>query len=161
MATIGFVGLSLYLFVKRSPGEATQLMKHANNFVKYMPIDRTSASLIGPAIEMMSNRHENMQLMRGAGMDMSGMAKFGMLEPQTKRMLRSGGSARSRSVSESKKKFVASRQHWKCADCQQPLPGSYEVDHIVDLQYGGSNHVDNLRAMCRNCHGEKNMRAMA
>ena len=123
MATIGFVGMSLYLMVKRSPGEATQLMKHATNLVKYMPIDRTSASMIGPAIEMMSNRRENMELMRGAGMDMTGAAaRFGMLEPQTKRMLRSGGSANSRSVSESKKKFVASRQNWKCADCQQPLP---------------------------------------
>jgi len=29
------------------------------------------------------------------------------------------------------------------------------VDHIVRLEYGGSNHVDNLVAMCRECHGKK------
>jgi 5-methylcytosine-specific restriction endonuclease McrA len=60
-----------------------------------------------------------------------------------------------RSVSETKKKFVASRQGWKCGDCQQQLNAWFEVDHKVRLEYGGSNHIDNLVALCRDCHGEK------
>ena len=62
-----------------------------------------------------------------------------------------------RSVSESKKKYVAAQQGWKCKKCAQTLTASYEVDHKIDLQFGGSNHVNNLRALCRNCHGEKTL----
>ena len=31
------------------------------------------------------------------------------------------------------------------------LGATFEVDHIKDLQYGGTNHVDNLAALCPNC----------
>jgi 5-methylcytosine-specific restriction endonuclease McrA len=31
----------------------------------------------------------------------------------------------------------------------------FEVDHKIRLADGGSNHVDNLVAYCRECHGEK------
>ena len=60
-----------------------------------------------------------------------------------------------RSVSETKKKFVASRQNWKCEDCGEQLSAWFEVDHKIRLEYGGSNHVDNLVALCRECHGRK------
>lgn len=60
-----------------------------------------------------------------------------------------------RSVSESKKKFIASNQKWKCAHCQNLLDNTYEVDHIVALYKGGSNELNNLEALCRNCHGKK------
>jgi len=63
--------------------------------------------------------------------------------------------ATKRSVSETKKKFVASRQNWKCGDCNEQLSAWFEVDHKVRLEYGGSNHVDNLVALCRECHGRK------
>ena len=60
-----------------------------------------------------------------------------------------------RNVSESKKKFIASNQKWKCAHCHQLLDNTYEVDHIVALYKGGSNELNNLEALCRNCHGKK------
>jgi 5-methylcytosine-specific restriction endonuclease McrA len=47
---------------------------------------------------------------------------------------------------------------WKCGHCNQQLDHTFEVDHILDLQYGGSNNVDNLVALCRNCHGKKTMK---
>ena len=72
-----------------------------------------------------------------------------------KRMMNSGKNSTKRSVSETKKKFVASRQNWKCGDCQSQLTAWFEVDHVVRLEYGGSNHVDNLVALCRECHGKK------
>ena len=154
---IGAMGLFLYGMIKRNPSETHSLLQHANNLIRYMPIDKGSANLLSPVMEIMSNR----ETMSHHGMPLSGLANLGMLNPQTKRMLNSGHNARSRSVSESKKKFVASRQGWVCASCNQQLPGAYEVDHIVDLQYGGSNHVDNLRALCRNCHGEKSLQQHA
>ena len=60
-----------------------------------------------------------------------------------------------RSVGETKKKYVASKQSWKCGDCQEELTAWFEVDHTVRLEDGGGNDVDNLVALCRNCHGKK------
>ena len=55
------------------------------------------------------------------------------------------------------KKYVAAQQQWKCNNCASQLTHTFEVDHKVDLRYGGTNHVSNLVALCRNCHGEKTM----
>lgn len=35
------------------------------------------------------------------------------------------------------------------------LTASYEIDHIVRLDRGGTNEVNNLIALCRECHGNK------
>ena len=61
-----------------------------------------------------------------------------------------------RSVSETKKKYVASVQDWKCGHCKQKLNAWFEVDHIASLGSGlGNNEVNNLVALCRECHGKK------
>ena len=60
-----------------------------------------------------------------------------------------------RSVSETKKKFIAYKQNWKCGKCNKVLNAWFEVDHKVRLEYGGDNQLDNLIALCRECHGEK------
>ena len=60
-----------------------------------------------------------------------------------------------RSVSESKKKYIASNQKWQCAHCHNLLDNTYEVDHIIALYRGGTNELNNLEALCRNCHGKK------
>ena len=46
-------------------------------------------------------------------------------------------------------------QNWKCGDCQKQLNAWFEVDHKVRLEYGGGNEVENLLALCRECHGKK------
>ena len=60
-----------------------------------------------------------------------------------------------RSVSETKKKYVASMQDWKCGQCNKKLTHTFEVDHKIRLDHGGGNDVTNLVALCRECHGEK------
>jgi hypothetical protein len=75
--------------------------------------------------------------------------------PAEKRLLNSGKNSSKRSVSETKKKYVAAQQGWKCGDCQRQLPAWFEVDHVIALEHGGSNHIDNLVALCRDCHGKK------
>lgn len=65
------------------------------------------------------------------------------------------GNRKKRSVSETKKKFVASSQDWKCGGCNTKLTAWFEVDHKTRLDRGGSNEVSNLVALCRNCHGKK------
>jgi hypothetical protein len=60
-----------------------------------------------------------------------------------------------RQVSAVQKKMVASRQKWKCKKCQEILNFDYEIDHIKPLYKNGSNDLNNLQALCRNCHGIK------
>ena len=48
MAFYAFLGISLYIFVKKYPKEGTNLFTHANKFIKYLPIDKDSADMINP-----------------------------------------------------------------------------------------------------------------
>jgi hypothetical protein len=98
----------------------------------------------------------------GAGnMGAGNMGAGNMMSPQERRILSSGtgtgsgAKATKRSVSETKKKYVASCQDWKCGNCKSQLDHTFEIDHKVRLEYGGGNDVQNLIALCRNCHGRK------
>ena len=143
-----FVGLSIYMFIKKHPSESQGMLQHANNIIKYMPIDKNTSDLITPIFDFTSKTNN---IVSGGGMNNM------FMKPQMKRMLNSGRIANKRSVSETKKKYVASQQGWKCAYCSNILDATFEVDHKIDLQFGGSNHVNNLAAVCRNCHGKKGM----
>ena len=155
MGMIGFTALTIYLFFKKYPSQGGSMLKHANEIIKYMPIDKHSKDLLTPIIDMTSNNEtSNLQQQLYNSNSQAG----GQITPQMKRMLNSGKQQNiKRSVSETKKKFVASRQQWRCNDCQQQLDHTYEVDHIKDLRFGGDNSVDNLVALCRNCHGKKTL----
>jgi len=97
----------------------------------------------------------------------SGMGGGMMMSSQERRILSSGnngnhsnsggnnGKTVKRSVSETKKKYVAAQQGWNCGGCKKQLPAWFEVDHKIRLDNGGSNSVDNLVALCRDCHGKK------
>ena len=138
MAGIGFMGLSLYLFMKKnSTSDSKSLVSHATNFVKFMPMDKDTSGLLNPLLS-----------------HFPGQQQMGGANPQQKRMMRSGTSSK-RSVSETKKKYVASQQNWKCGDCQDQLTAWFEVDHKTRLEHGGTNELNNLVALCRNCHGKK------
>lgn len=143
IAFYGFIGLSLFIFVRRYPNDGFNLFKHAHKAVKYMPIDRDSADIITPFLDITS------QFSRNYG------GENIVDKPQYQRMLNSGKNKTKRSVSETKKKFVASNQNWQCAHCQCKLPAWFEVDHKVRLEHGGDNHINNLEALCRDCHGKK------
>ena len=62
-----------------------------------------------------------------------------------------------RKVSESIKKYVASKQKWSCNICEIMLNESYEIDHINPLFEGGNNDLCNLQALCKDCHGKKTL----
>ena len=155
-----FLGVVFYLMVKRNPARCKNILLHANNVVKYMPIDKSSMDMLSPLIDFTTKSGS------GAGMGNSsfmgdlndeiggGQSSMGTLNAE-KRILQSGGKSTKRSVSETKKKYVASNQGWKCGDCKQQLNAWFEVDHIKRLEYGGTNEVGNLVALCRDCHGKK------
>ena len=169
MALYGFIGLSIYMFIKKHPNESKNMLVHANSLIRYMPIDKGSREILSPIMDFTNIREQfssispsksNNQVesnIMGGGFSQ----QYSSLSPQQKRMLQSGGGSGSskRCVSEAKKKYVAASQQWKCAMCSNILDATYEVDHKVDLQYGGTNHVSNLAALCPNCHRKKTMKS--
>jgi hypothetical protein len=117
--------------------------------VKYMPIDKSSIDMISPIIDFTTGAQSSSIPLSNQDFSFNGGA------PIDRRILNSGSKGTKRSVSETKKKYVASMQNWKCGNCKQQLNHTFEIDHKVRLEYDGSNNVDNLVALCRNCHGEK------
>ena len=156
MATFGFAGLSLYLFLKKNPNNSKEFLGHANQLIKTLPMTRDSASMLEPFFNLTSSKSftdsgEDVYVNPDA-MNMSG---GGNQSAQINRMMNSGRGTTKRSVSETKKKFVAANQNWMCGECNTQLPAWFEVDHVIALHNGGSNELNNLVALCRNCHGKK------
>ena len=122
-----------------------------------MPIDKDSADIITPFLDISSHFSRN----RGTNNIIDSpqykrmMSSGGNLNNPMRSAIGTGGRTTKRCVSETKKKFVASNQNWKCAHCSVQLPAWFEVDHKVRLDHGGDNHINNLEALCRNCHGKK------
>ena len=155
MAFYGFIGLCLFLIIKKTPNKSYELLSHANQFIKFMPLDKNTKNLFEPFIDFTkSNFRSSIQ---NNPQDYTSSNDFYNLNMSRgeKRILNSGKQATKRSVSETKKKFVAAQQNWCCKKCQKQLPAWFEVDHVMKLEYGGSNAVDNLEALCRDCHGRK------
>ena len=167
MALYAFIGLSIYMFIKKHPNESKNMLVHANSLVRYMPIDKGSREILSPLMDLTNIREQfssftpNKNNTTIQGNSVGGFSQqYSSITPQQKRMLQSGGNGSSkRCVSEAKKKYVAASQQWKCAMCSNILDATYEVDHKVDLQYGGTNHVSNLAALCPNCHRKKTMKS--
>lgn len=136
MAGIAFAGLSAYLFFKKHPSDTRTLLSSASGVIKYLPIDKNTTDILTPFLQMSKPN---------STLDQS----------QYSTKLRQSGESNKRCVSETKKKYVASQQGWCCGKCKKSLPAWFEVDHTVRLEHGGSNNIDNLVALCRDCHGEK------
>ena len=143
------LGLGIYVLLKRNPDQGRNMLLYANNLVKFMPIDKNSMDMLSPIIDFTST-NEDSSFMESVNGIYSNPGFSG-----EKRMMNSGKNGTKRSVSETKKKYVASNQSWKCGNCQAQLDHTFEIDHKVRLESGGGNDVQNLRALCRNCHGKK------
>lgn len=139
MAFYVVLGLGVYLTLKRSPTQGKNMLVCANNVVKYMPIDKSSLEMLSPIFDLTGSgfMDEGPRFARGGQNSMGGGQKV------------------NRSVSGMKKKYVASQQDWKCGECRKQLDYTYEVDHKIRLEHGGGNDVQNLIALCRECHGKK------
>ena len=153
MGFYGFVGLCLYLLFKKKPSQSKQLLKQANGMIKYMPFDREAMSLLNPLIDMTTKYNDNFDSY-GIGGNEQRVINSGRQSGGGSGSGRSSGATK-RSVSETKKKWVASQQNWGCKNCKNQLNAWFEVDHVIKLEHGGSNNVENLVALCRECHGEK------
>jgi hypothetical protein len=157
MAGVALGAFVLYYLFKKNPENMTGIIQSSHEYLKYMPVDRNTSSLLNPILDFTSKfSGESINSQNHAVLNMgprppsyaeSRIQQSGGLDP--------GRKATKRSVSETKKKYVAAQQNWHCGNCQKQLPAWFEVDHKVRLEHGGSNHIDNLVALCRDCHGEK------
>jgi len=156
MAGVAFGAFMIYILLKRNPLRAQQIISASNDYLRYLPIDRNTSNMISPILDFTSRQQFAEQSMDGYDYSnpIISVPNSTQMNAET-RLMQSGKKSTKRSVSETKKKFVASRQDWKCGDCHNQLTAWFEVDHKIRLEYGGSNHVDNLVALCRECHGKK------
>ena len=156
MGLYGLTGVVLFYLFKKNPKQSKEILLQANDMIKYMPIDKDAMSVLNPIIDFTKNS------IPGVGPIDNNFPKNGHhIPPKEGGMLNSGrksGGSTKRSVGETKKKWVASQQNWHCGKCNKQLNAWFEVDHKIRLEYGGSNHVNNLVALCRECHGEKTAR---
>ena len=167
MAGIILGAFVLYWLLKKNPKRAGEMIRTSNEYLKYLPIDHNTSSFISPILDFTAKQSYGDAITGGAIAGASANPILNLFQPSPtyaeKRILQSGESKTmeipqqktKRSVSETKKKFVASKQNWKCGDCGEQLSAWFEVDHKIRLEYGGSNHIDNLVALCRECHGKK------
>lgn len=139
MIFYALLGVGIYLLLKRNPSQGQKMLLYANNLVKFMPIDKTSLDMLSPIIDFTTSNDGS-----GSFMEQSNQNAYPMPSVKYKR-----------AVSETKKKYVAAQQDWKCGQCKSQLDHTYEIDHRIRLEYGGGNDVQNLVALCRNCHGRK------
>jgi hypothetical protein len=156
MAAVALGAFVLYYLFKKNPANMNGIIQSSHEYLKYMPVDKNTSSFLNPILDFTSKFSGEMP--NHTIVDMSPAPTQSYAES---RIQQSGGlqdpgrKATKRSVSETKKKYVAAQQNWHCGNCQKQLPAWFEVDHKIRLEHGGSNHIDNLVALCRDCHGEK------
>jgi rubredoxin len=159
MVGIAVGALFLYWLIKKNPNDPSKMIQTTNEYLKYLPIDGTTKSMLSPILDFTAKHTYAGDAMYSRDQPVLQMPT-GTQQYAERRILTSGavvGGKTKRSVSETKKKFVAARQNWKCKQCGDQLKATFEVDHVIRLEHGGSNHVDNLVALCRDCHGDKTM----
>lgn len=154
MIGIAFGAYAICIVMRKNPGDAKRLFQSTHEYMKYMPVDSETSRFVSPILDFTSKQSF---FQNGSGT--SSLPVVSMTSAE-QRVANSGkqtvtGKSTKRSVSETKKKFVAARQGWRCGHCKEQLPAWFEVDHTIRLQHGGSNHIDNLVALCRNCHAYK------
>ena len=133
IGAIAVFGIGVFLVMSRNSSDSWNTMNVVKNYIQVLPIDKQSKDIIKPFLERTNTAATDRSIDK----------------------LTSSSRTHKRSVSETKKKYIASQQNWKCNQCKQQLTAWFEVDHVRRLDQGGTNDVNNLVALCRNCHGEK------
>lgn len=68
---------------------------------------------------------------------------------------KNGVYATKRRISPTVWKEVGYRHKWCCAHCKEMLKPTFELDHIIELERGGSDTIENIQPLCTECHAKK------
>ena len=64
-----------------------------------------------------------------------------------------------RGINKHIRKEVITEQNDKCNTCNKQLTEyNVNIDHKIGVQFGGTNDLDNLQALCVECHNEKTIK---
>lgn len=161
MLSIALSALWFYSILDQNPQQYYDFLSATVNLLHVSPVDRNSTELVNAITRLTkpilstndinynnSNNINNINNNNISGTD-------NISNDTSSSYFNDIGDRNKRSVSNIKKKYVASQQGWKCASCNQTLSAWFEVDHRIRLDRGGSNDVSNLMALCRECHGRK------
>jgi len=61
-------------------------------------------------------------------------------------------------ISKDARQHVVNKQKNTCGECKLALTPYFEIDHIIGLQFGGTDDESNLMALCRECHAMKSIK---
>ena len=61
-------------------------------------------------------------------------------------------------INKDTRNLVANKQEHTCGRCKLELSPYFQLDHIIGLQFGGTNEESNLMALCCECHAIKSIR---
>ena len=64
-------------------------------------------------------------------------------------------STQKRYASKRQKRILLINQDFKCALCGVELAEDFECDHMVPFSEGGETSLENLQALCKQCHANK------
>jgi hypothetical protein len=144
MIFYALLGIGIYYILKRNPHKGKEMLLYANNYIRYLPIDKNSMDMLSPIIDFTGTPESSFME------SFNGIPPTGFYSEQSSKSV-----TNKRVVSTMRKKYVASSQDWKCGKCRKQLDHTYEVDHKLRLDEGGSNDVNNLVALCPACHRYK------
>jgi 5-methylcytosine-specific restriction endonuclease McrA len=137
MAAIASVAMLIYYLITHMPAYANKIIMSTHECLKHIPVYSSISKAVG-----------NIKTVRGTE-ERSILSSAPVSAPVA---------TTKRSVSETKKKYVASSQAWHCGECKQLLNHTFEIDHRIALINGGTNDTHNLVALCPMCHREKTAR---
>lgn len=159
MGAVIFGAMVIYWAFKGGTDPAA-IARRTASCIRHLPLDQSTSSILNPILDFTGRldvrdlTHPilpvNPGQLGGRGVHPEGYPPSSDGSGRPGRVVK-------RSVSEIRKKQVAARQGWKCHGCDRTLSAYYEIDHVVRLDRGGLNDIDNLRALCRECHAAKTM----
>lgn len=62
-----------------------------------------------------------------------------------------------RKISKAMRQEIVEEQSNKCGECREKLSLYFQIDHIVGIQFGGTDDKSNLMALCCECHTIKSI----
>lgn len=60
-------------------------------------------------------------------------------------------------ISKEMRQHLVEKQQKLCGECKLGLSLYFQIDHIIGLQFGGTDDESNLRAICCECHAIKSV----
>ncbi len=66
-------------------------------------------------------------------------------------------STKRRNIKKEVRQNIVDKQEKTCGECKKELTPYFQIDHIIGLQFGGSNEESNLMALCCECHAIKSI----